>query len=191
MIIQTGGVLRRGPISSSCGAVRVPKAIKLYVKWVDAASWWVGHLAMYLVFLLLGILAYATVTKVFFVPANWTVEMAQFVMVAYYLLGGAYSLQHDEHVRMDLLYGRWSIRGKATVDLVTDLAMIFFLVMLLVGGIISTLYAYEYGERNYSAWRPYMLPIKLIMSFGILLALLQAIAIFFKDWAKASGREIS
>ncbi|MEE4378270.1 MAG: TRAP transporter small permease subunit [Candidatus Competibacteraceae bacterium] len=169
----------------------MPKAIKLYVKWVDAASNWFGYLAMYLLFALLGILAYATVMKVFFVPSNWTVELAQFVMAAYYLLGGAYSLRHDEHVRMDLLYGRWSVRGKAKVDLVTDLAMIFFLVMLLVGGIISTLYAYEYGERNYSAWRPYMLPIKLIMTFGILLALLQAVAIFCKDWAKASGKALS
>lgn len=146
-----------------------------------------GHFAMYLIFVLLGILLYASVMKTFFLPANWTVEMAQFVMVAYYLLGGAYTLQTDDHVRMDLLYGGWSIRKKARVDLVTDLALIFFLAVLLFGGIASTWYAYQYGERSYSAWRPYMLPIKIVMTFGILLTLLQAVAIFFKDWEKAKG----
>lgn len=165
----------------------MPNAIKTYVRWVDAASWYMGHFAMYLIFVLLGILLYASVMKTFFLPANWTVEMAQFVMVAYYLLGGAYTLQTDDHVRMDLLYGGWSIRKKARVDLVTDLALIFFLAVLLFGGIASTWYAYQYGERSYSAWRPYMLPIKIVMTFGILLTLLQAVAIFFKDWEKAKG----
>ena len=43
-------------------------------------------------------------------PLNWSIEMAQFVLSAYYLLGGAYSMQLDSHVRMDLLYGRLSPR---------------------------------------------------------------------------------
>jgi TRAP-type mannitol/chloroaromatic compound transport system permease small subunit len=169
----------------------VPNAIKTYVKWVDAASWYTGLFAMYLIFALLGILVYASVMKVFFLPSNWTVEMAQFVMVSYYLLGGAYTLQTEEHVRMDLLYGAWPIRKKAKFDLVTDLTMIFFLAVLLFGGIASSYYAYEYAERSYSAWRPYMLPVKLVMTFGIFLTLLQAIAIFFKDWATVKGEPLS
>jgi TRAP-type mannitol/chloroaromatic compound transport system permease small subunit len=169
----------------------VPKAIIAYVKWVDSVSRYIGLFAMYLIFALLGILVYASIMKVFFLPSNWTVEMAQFVMVSYYLLGGAYTLQTDEHVRMDLLYGGWPVRKKAKVDLVTDLTLIFFLAVLLFGGVASTYYAYDVGERSYSAWRPYMLPVKAVMTFGILLTLLQAIAIFFKDWAKARGETIS
>ena len=38
--------------------------------------------------------------------------MAQFLLAAYYLLGGAYSMQLDAHVRMDLLYSRCR-RGRA------------------------------------------------------------------------------
>ena len=48
---------------------------------------------MYLVFVMIAILAYASIMKVFFLPSLWTVEMAQFVMVAYFTLGGAYTLQ--------------------------------------------------------------------------------------------------
>lgn len=166
------------------------KAIAAYVRFIDSVSHYIGLFAMYLVFAMLGILLWASFTKTFFLPANWTVETAQFVMVAYYLLGGAYSLKNDEHVRMDLLYGGWSTRRRAQVDLFTDLTLIFFLVMLLIGGVLSTIYAYEYGERSFSAWRPYMLPIKLVMTFGIFLTLLQAVAIFFRDWATIRGKPL-
>lgn len=154
-------------------------------------SHYVGLVAMYLIFAMLGILLYASFVKTFFLPANWTVELAQFVMVSYYLLGGAYTLKRGEHVRMDLLYGGWSTKKRATVDLVTDLALIFFLAVLLYGAVASTWYAYSYNERSFSAWRPYMLPVKIVMTFGILLAFLQSISIFFKDWATAKGEPIA
>ncbi|MGU9958074.1 MAG: hypothetical protein ACNYPI_10830 [Arenicellales bacterium WSBS_2016_MAG_OTU3] len=47
----------------------------------------------------------------------------------------------------------------------------FYLVCLLVGSISSTMYAIEYGQRKFSQWNPSMVPIKLIMVFGIVLIL--------------------
>jgi len=68
--------------------------------------------------------------------------------------------------------------------------LIFYLVMLLVGGISSTEYAIEYKETSYSAWSPYMAPIKIVMCFGIALMLLQAVATFFKDLYAARGETL-
>jgi len=112
-------------------------------------------------------------------------------MAAYYLLGGGYSLQDDSHVRMDLLYERWSDKTKAKVDSVTVLLLIFYLVFLLYGAISSASYALQYGEESYSVWAPRMAPIKIIMSIGIFLTLLQAIAVFFKNVANARGKPLS
>ena len=92
---------------------------------------------------------------------------------------------------MDLLYGNWSPRKKAWFDAVTVLFLIFYLGVLLYGGISSTGYSLEYGERSATAWRPYMWPIKVIMCIGIFLMLLQAIAEFFKDIARIRGIDIS
>jgi TRAP-type mannitol/chloroaromatic compound transport system permease small subunit len=117
--------------------------------------------------------------------------MAQFLMVAYYLLGGAYSMQTNSHVRMDLLYGNWSPRTRAAVDVFTVLFLIAYLVMLLWGGFSSTRYALKYGEESYSAWAPAMAPIKIIMVIGIVMMLLQAIATFFEDLAAARGKPLS
>lgn len=169
----------------------MPQAVKAYVRYVDAVNRVVGRIAMYLIFAMMGILLYSSFTKTFFIPPLWTLEMAQFTMVAYYLLGGAYSMQTDSHVRMDLLYGNWSDKTKATVDAVTICFLIFYLIFLLYGSYSSTEYALQYGERSYSSWRPYMAPIKIVMVIGIALMLLQAISQFFKDVAAARGEPLA
>jgi hypothetical protein len=43
---------------------------------------------MYLIFALMGVLLWSSVTKFAGSPALWTLEFAQFIMVGYYLLGG-------------------------------------------------------------------------------------------------------
>ena len=169
----------------------MPGFIKAYVKYVDAINHKIGLFAMYLIFAMIGILFYSTISKNFFEPSLWTLEMAQFVMVAYYLLGGGYSMQVGSHVRVDLLYDRWSDRTKASVDAVTVMFLLFYLALLLFGGISSTRYALRYGEESYSVWAPYMAPIKIIMCVGITLMILQTLSTFFKDLAKARGVSIS
>ncbi len=116
--------------------------------------------------------------------------MAQFVMSAYYLLGGALSEQDNYHVRMDLFYGRLSPKARIIVDCITAPIIIFYLVFLLVGGIESSQWAISNKQVNYSPWAPPMAPIKIIMTIGIGLMLAQIIALFFKDLAKALGRSI-
>ena len=169
---------------------KVPSAIRTYVRVVDSISRYSGLFAMYLVFAMIAILSYASIMKVFFLPSLWTVEMAQFVMVAYFTLGGAFTLKEGDHVRMDLVYGRWGVRRKAGVDLVTGIVLILFLIMLQIGGISSLIYAIEFGEKSFSAWAPRMWPVKLVLNIGIFLTLLQAISLFFKDWATVRGEPI-
>lgn len=168
----------------------MPKAIRAYVRYVDAVSRAVGRFAMYGIFIMIGLLLYSSISKTFFVPSLWTLEMAQFAMAAYYMLGGGYSMQLNSHVRMDLVYSRWSVRGRAYIDSVTAFCLVFYLIMLLYGGFSSTEYAFKYAEKSYSSWAPYMAPIKVLMSFGVALMLLQSIAIFFKDLARARGLEL-
>jgi len=169
----------------------MPPAIRTYVRVVDSISRYSGLFAMYLVFAMIAILAYASIMKVFFLPSLWTVEMAQFVMVAYFTLGGAYTLKEGEHVRMDLLYGSFTMRGKAKIDLTTSFVLIGFLVMLQIGGISSLIYSFQYGEKSFSSWAPVMWPVKVVLNIGIFLTLLQAVAIFFKDWASLRGEKLS
>lgn len=170
---------------------KMPGALRAYVRVVDRANRFIGRIVMYMIFAMMGVLLYSSISKTFFLPSLWTLEVAQFLMVAYYLLGGGYSMQLDSHVRMDLLYGQWSDRTRTWVDSVTVLFLIFYLVFLFYGGLSSTSYALEYGERSHSAWRPYMAPIKIVMCVGVFLMLLQVISVLIKDIAKLRGRSLA
>lgn len=183
-------------------------AMRGYIRGVDAVNRRVGRIAMYGIFVLMGILLWSSVSKTFFVPSLWTLEMAQFAMVGYYILGGPYSIQMGSNVRMDLLYGDWSERKKARVDALTVLLLIFYLLVLLYGAIGSTAYSLGYWkseplsffaglvtgseelgrlERSNSAWRPYLWPIKTVMIVGFLLMLLQCVSELFKDLLVLKG----
>lgn len=170
----------------------MPEPAILFVRYVDRLSRWVGRFAMYLIFPMGAMLLYATVMRVIFgYPINWIMEMSQFMLSAYYLLGGAYSMQLSAHVRMDLFYGMMTPKARATTDAFTILFVIFYLVVLFWGGVSSTEYAITYNQKNYTAWAPVLWPIKSIMTAGILLMLLQTIAQFFKDVAAARGKPIA
>lgn len=170
----------------------MPEPVIRYVRCIDALSRVVGRCAMYLIFAMMGILLFSAISRTGFnAPHIWVVEMAQFTMAAYYLLGGGYSMLLDSHVRMDVFYGRWSLKRRAFTDSITAFCLVFYLVFLLVGGLSSTQYALEYGQKNYSAWAPPLAPIKIVMTVGIVLMLLQAISMFFKDLARARGEEIT
>jgi TRAP-type mannitol/chloroaromatic compound transport system permease small subunit len=169
----------------------MPDVVKRFVRTVDAVNYRVGRFAMYLFLALAAVLLYATLSRVIAgVPVNWAIEMSQFLLSAYYLLGGAYTMQLDSHVRMDLLYTRLSPRGRAATDAITILCVIFYLVVLTAGGISATNYAIVFKQQNYSSWAPLLWPIKVIMTIGIFLMLLQTISIFLKDVAAARGMPI-
>ncbi len=157
--------------------------LRSYIRIVDRINYRIGRFTMYGIFVMAGILLWSSVSKTFFLPSLWTLEMAQFAMVTYYILGGPYSIQLGSNVRMDLLYGGWSVRKKAWVDAFSVLFLIFFLGVLLYGAIESTSYSFQYGERSPTAWRPYLWPIKVIMCAGFTIMLLQAISELFKDIA--------
>ena len=169
----------------------MPKLIKYYINLIDYISLKTGRATMYLVFVMMFILILSFVTRnIINIPLIWIIEMAQFVMTGYYLLGGGYSMLTDDHVRMDLIYSKLNDKTKALLDSLTSVFLIFYLVVLFYGSISSLTYTIETNQRLFTAWAPYVWPIKSVMTFGILLMLLQSIAIFFKDLAKVLGREI-
>jgi TRAP-type mannitol/chloroaromatic compound transport system permease small subunit len=187
------------------------RAMASYVRVVDAINYRIGRVMMWGLFVMMGILLWSSISKTFFLPSLWTLEMAQFAMVTYYIMGGPYSIQLGSNVRMDLFYHNWSHKKKAWFDAFTVMLLILYLGVLLYGGLGSTAYSLGYWgdapvsyftglltgseeigrlERSSTAWRPYIWPIKAIMVFGFFLMLLQAISEFFKDIARINGQEI-
>lgn len=187
------------------------RLLRGYVALVDPFNRVIGRIVMYGIFVMMGILLWSSVSKTFFLPSLWTLEMAQFAMVAYYILGGPYAIQMGSNVRMDLIYGEMTDRRKAMIDAVTVLFLLTYLGFLLYGGIASTAYSLGYFgsepfgffaglvtgeeelgflERSPTAWRPYLWPIKVIMVIGILLMLLQVLSELAKDILRIKGHDM-
>jgi len=164
--------------------------LRFYVRTVDKINEFVGNFAMYLLLLLTGILLYSVIANAANHPVIWTMEMAQFTMAAYYILGGGSSLKNGIHVRMDFLYERWSPKTKAIVDICTIFFLFFYLFIMIKGGWESSAFALEFDQRNHTVWRPPMAPIKIIMTVGMILMFMQAIAELLKDIAYAIGKKI-
>lgn len=194
----------------------MPNWAMSYVRLVDRFNRRVGRLAMYLLFVMMGILLWSSISKAIAgepfhlleAPSHWMLLMAQFAITAYYMLGGAYALQLDANVRMDLVYGSWSPKTKAWADSITALALLFYLGVLLYGGLASTAYSLGYWgsdplayfaglltgseeigrmERSTGLWQAYLWPIKIVMCFGIFLMMLQAVAMLIRDIALLRG----
>ena len=191
-----------------------------YVRIVDGLNYRIGRIVMYGIFVMMAILLWSSISKTFFLPSRWTLEVAQFALVAYYMLGGPYSIQMGSNVRMDLFYHNWSVRKKAWFDAFTVMFLLFYLGVLLYGAIDSAAYslghfsgepfsffrdlivAFFTGgidgardvmgfiERSSTAWRPPIWPIKIIMVIAIFLMLLQAISEFLKDIMTLSGKTL-
>ncbi|WP_010137960.1 TRAP transporter small permease subunit [Oceanicola sp. S124] len=196
------------------------KLMRGYIAWIDGMNRLIGRITMFGLFILMGILLWSSISKTFFLPSLWTLEMAQFVMVAYYILGGPYSIQLGSNVRMDLIYAELSDRRKAWLDAFTVFFLIFYLGVMIYGGLASLAYSLGnfmgsplaffgkligafftggpaaagevmgYIETSRSSWGPVMWPIKLITCLGLFLMLLQVLSEFFKDLLRLRGEEI-
>lgn len=168
----------------------MPRVLVAYVRWVERFNAGIGKVAMWSLYLLMGVLLWGAVARATWAPQIWTDEMAQFLMVGYFMLGGAWALQQGSAVRMDLFYSNWSDRTRAMVDAVTILCILFYLGVMIWGGTESLQYAIETGERRRGLWRPYMWPVKAVMLLGLGMMLLQCTAFLIRDIAKLRGREI-
>ncbi len=182
-----------------------------YVRAVDAINYRVGRFIMYGIFAIMAILLWSTISKMTSAPSLWTLEGAQFAMIAYFFLGGPYAIQMGSHVRMDLFYENWSLKRKAAVDAITVFCLIGYLAVLLWGAVGSTAYSLGYFgsdpfsflaglatgseevgtlERSRTIFRPYLWPIKSVMCVGIVLMLMQATAELCRDVLLIRGEEI-
>jgi len=150
---------------------------------IDAISDRVGKGIGWLLLVMTGLLVYAVILRyVFHNAPMWTHETSLFMYSAVGLLAGAYALLYKWHVRVDLVFERFSPRNQALLDVITTL--LFFLPFCgLVGwfGLKFALRSMALGEISSSVWAPILWPVKMIIPIGALLLILQAVAKFIRD----------
>lgn len=119
---------------------------------------------------------------------NTYLEMQWYLFSLVFLLGAAYGLKKDAHVRVDVLYGRLSGRGKAWVDLLgTVLFLLPFCVLALWVSLpyVAASWSIREGSPDPGGLPRY--PIKAVILVGFALLMLQGVAELIKQVAILRG----
>jgi TRAP-type mannitol/chloroaromatic compound transport system permease small subunit len=118
---------------------------------------------------------------VFNSPTNWVHESMFLMFGMQYMLSGAYAYREDQHVRVDVLYAKFSPRGKAIADIITSVFFFIFIGTMLVTGYRFAADAVNLREVSFTEWGIQYWPVKLAIPIGATLLLLQGIAKLLKD----------
>jgi len=164
------------------GGDYMPKALAKFIQCVDTVNTWLGKITRLGIFVLIGILLWETISRYLFKrPIAWSTELSAMVFGFYFLIGGGYTLLKNNHVRMDIIYSRWSPRTRAVVDICTFPLLAVYLIVFIKGGINIVRYALETNQRSMSAWGPPLAPIEIITTIGAFLLFLQGVVMFIRD----------
>lgn len=125
-------------------------------------------------------------------PTIWAYELGYILTGSHFLLGGSLALLMGAHIRIDLLYGRFSERKKAVVDLLGYCLLFFPFVVMLSGQLFEYAYgAFLSGELSgQSAWSPPIWPFRMVLTLGFVLLALQVFAEILKCISVIVGRPI-
>ncbi|MDP4301795.1 TRAP transporter small permease subunit [Leptothrix discophora] len=144
---------------------------------VDRMSTWLGQLFAWSIVALTGLITWEVFSRYAFnQPHAWALDAQIMLYGTLFMMGGAYTLAKNNHVRGDVLYGFFEPRTQATVDLV--LYVLFFLPGIFALTWAGWNFAHEslaIREQTFSAEPLPLYPFKFIIPLAGAMLLLQGI----------------
>ncbi|PRD42768.1 C4-dicarboxylate ABC transporter [Phyllobacterium phragmitis] len=156
---------------------------------IDRVNEFVGKKVAWLIFLAVVVSATnAVVRKAFNVSSNAWLELQWYLFGAAFMLAAAYTLQQNEHIRIDILYGSLKRRTQHWVDLFGHIFFLMpFVILMIVYFIPYVSLSYRSGEMSSSAGGLILWPAKSLLLIGFLLLGLQGISEIIKKIAIMRG----
>ena len=152
------------------------------LRFIDLLSQITGKITSFLIIAMSLIIGFEVVARyIFKSPTIWAHEVSAMVFGAYIILGGAYTLQTKGHVNVDVLYGAFSARWRALIDILTFWIFALFCVALVWKGGEIGLKSLHFLERSGTVWNPPVYHMKILIPVGCLLLLLQGLSKFIRD----------
>jgi TRAP-type mannitol/chloroaromatic compound transport system permease small subunit len=165
------------------------KALLTMARVIDAASEHIGKAVSWLVLAAALISTVnALVRYAFNYSSNAFLEMQWYLFAAVFLLGASWTLKRNEHIRIDVVTGRFSPRVHAWIDIFGSLFFLLPLtVVVLYTGIPFALEAINDGEMSSNAGGLIVWPAKLLIPLGFGLLALQGLSEIVKRIAFLTG----
>ncbi|MBS1143559.1 MAG: Tripartite ATP-independent periplasmic transporter, DctQ component [Proteobacteria bacterium] len=150
----------------------------------------VGKGAFWLVLIMTAISsANAVVRFLFDYSSNGLLEIQWYLFAAIFLLCSPYTLQKNEHVRIDVLSGKLSPRGLAVIDIIGTLFFLLPMVILVLWLSLPLIAeSIKINEMSANAGGLLRWPVKILLPIGFTLLALQGVSELFKRIAFLAGR---
>ena len=114
---------------------------------------------------------------VFNAPTVWVHEMTIGLSATAFVIGGAYTMQRRDHIRISLAYQLLPVRGRRLMDVVNGLITLAYLIALGYGAWLQARRSIAVGERTGTAANlPVPVFVKTVLALGVLLMVLQTLA---------------
>lgn len=158
---------------------------------IDGISEWSGKIFAYLLWPGVAVLVYEVGARhLFNAPTIWVHGTTQRIFAVYYFICGAYISLTLSHIKMDVIYNRFSLRKRAILDMIGFLFFFAFCGVLLWWG---SGYAWDSLMRLEPCNTPFrapLYPVKLMIPLGTLLIFLQELAQFWRNlFIAITGRQ--
>jgi TRAP-type mannitol/chloroaromatic compound transport system permease small subunit len=158
-------------------------------RWIDRASEWIGRWVAWLVLAAVLISAInAAVRKVFNTSSNAYLEIQWYLFAAVFLLAAGYTMLRQEHVRIDVISGRFSKRTQIWIDIVGLACFVLPLVWVVIHlSLPLAIRAYQMNEYSSNAGGLIRWPVFALLPLGFGLLGMQAISELIKRIAFLRG----
>jgi TRAP-type mannitol/chloroaromatic compound transport system permease small subunit len=158
-------------------------------RWIDGLNRWIGRWVIWLIFASTLISALiAVVRKAFDYSSNAYLEVQWYLFAASFLIASAFTLLNGEHVRIDVIAGRFSRRTQTWIDV---FGFVCFLIPMCVAvlwlGMPTVMQAWRSGEMSQNAGGLIRWPVYAMMPLGFFLLLLQGVSELIKRVAFLMG----
>ncbi len=157
--------------------------MRMILTLIDGTSTWIGKAVSILSIFVAAVIAFEILMRSIFVrPTSWAAESTIFACGLIYLLGGAWTLLDDKHVRIDMLYGKWTPKKQAVIDCLTYLPFSLYILVMLWATWIYTADSIKVRETTMSPWDPPLYPMKIAMTLSLVLLYLQGTAKMIRNF---------
>ena len=130
----------------------------------------------------------ALMRKLFNISSNGFLEIQWYLFAAVFLLGAAYTLQRNEHVRIDVVVGRFSLRTQIIIDILGTLLFLTPLCLLMiVFGWPYFLDSWHTQEYSPNPGGLILWPVKVLIPIGFVLLQLQGLSQLIKEIGALTG----
>jgi TRAP-type mannitol/chloroaromatic compound transport system permease small subunit len=156
---------------------------------IDRVTEWIGRSVIWLILAAILVSAInAIIRKVFSSSSNAWLELQWYLFGGAFMLAAAYTLKHNEHVRIDIFYGSRTRRTQHWIDLFGHVFFLMPVVALMVWMTVPyALQAWRSGQVSTNAGGLIIWPARAILAAGFILLLFQGISEIVKKIAVIRG----